>query len=132
MVLATPMFAQTGIVKVTITGIENTDGNVEIGLYNSKENFPVFGKETQGAKIKPVKKGSLNCTFKNLPDGIYAIAVWHDDDGNQEMDTNLFGAPKENYGFSKNVYGTFGPPDFEDVSFKVKSGKVVNLTINLE
>ena len=48
------------------------------------------------------------------------------------MDTNLFGAPKENYGFSKNVFGTFGPPDFEDVSFTVKNGKVANLTINLE
>jgi len=48
------------------------------------------------------------------------------------MDKNLFGVPKENYGFSKNVFGTFGPPDFEEVSFKVVSGKIVKLTINLE
>ena len=132
MAFATPIFAQSGIVKVTITGIENTNGNVEIGLYNSKENFPIFGKEIQGAIVKPTKKGSLNYTFDNLPDGTYAIAVWHDEDGNQEMDTNLFGAPKENYGFSKNVFGTFGPPDFEDVSFRIENNKVVKLTINLE
>ena len=132
MVFATPIFAQNGIVKITITGIKNTDGNVEIGIYNSKENFPVFGKEIQGARVKPTKKGSLNYTFENLPDGTYAIAVWHDENRNQEMDKNLFGVPKESYGFSKNIFGTFGPPDFEDVSFKVENGKLVKLTINLE
>ena len=132
MVFATPIFAQNGIVKVTITGIENRDGNVEIGIYNSKEAFPIFGKEIQGAKVKPTKKGSLNYTFENLPDGTYAIAVWHDKNGNQELDKNFFGAPKENYGFSKNIFGTFGPPDFEEVSFEVKNGIVIKLTINLE
>ena len=69
MVFATPIFAQSGIVKVTITGMKNTDGNVEIGLYNRKLSFPIFGKEFQGAKIKPTKTGSLNYTFENLPDG---------------------------------------------------------------
>ena len=132
MVFANPIFAQSGIVKVIITGIENTDGNVEIGIYNSKETFSVFGKEIQGAKVKPIKTGSLNYTFENLLDGTYAIAVWHDENGNQKMDKNLFGVPKENYGFSKNIFGTFGPPDFEEVSFKVVSREVVTLTINLE
>jgi len=132
LVFATPIFAQSGVVKVTITGIDNTDGNVEVGIYNSKETFPVFGKEMQGAKIKPTKTGSLNYTFENLPDGTYAIAIWHDENDNQKIDKNFFGAPKENYGFSKNIFGTFGPPDFEEVSFKVVNGKVVKLTINLE
>ena len=132
MVFALPIFAQSGIVKVTITGIENTDGNVVIGIYNSKSTFPVFGKEMQGAKVKPTKTGSLNYTFENLPDGTYAIAVWHDENDNQEIDKNLFGAPIENYGFSKNIFGTFGPPDYEEVSFKVANSKVVKLTINLE
>jgi len=132
MVFATPIFAQSGLVKVSITGVENTDGNVVIGIYNSMESFPVFGKEIQGAIIKPSKTGSLNYTFENLPDGTYAIAAWHDENDNQKMDKNLFGAPKENYGFSKNIFGTFGPPAFKDVSFDVKNGEVIELTINLE
>ena len=131
-VFATPIFAQSGVVDVTITGIENTDGNVEIGIFNSKSTFAIFGKEIQGAKVKPTKKGSLNYTFENLPNGTYAIAAWHDENGNQKLDKNIFGVPKENYGFSKNIYGIFGPPDFEDVSFKVENGKVVELTIDLE
>lgn len=132
MVFATPTFAQNGIVKVTITGIENTDGNVEIGIYNDKSTFPLYGKGLQRAKLKPTKTGITNYTFENLPDGTYAIAVWHDENKNQEIDKNLFGVPKEKYGFSKNVYGTFSPPEFEKVSFKVINKKVINLTINLE
>ncbi|MCV6630486.1 MAG: DUF2141 domain-containing protein [Flavobacteriaceae bacterium] len=132
LVFATPIFAQSGVVKLTITGIENTDGNVEVGIYNSKEAFPVVGKEMQGAILKPSKKGSLYHTFDHIPDGTYAIAVWHDENDNHKLDKNLFGAPKENYGFSNNIFGTFGPPDFEEVSFEVKNGKVVKLTVNLE
>ena len=132
LVFATPIFAQTGIIKVEVTGIENTNGTVRIGLYNSKSSFPIYGNEVQGAKVKPTKKGSLSYNFKNLPDGTYAIAVWHDENDNQIMDKNLFGAPKEKYGFSKNIFGTFGAPDFEEVSFKVVNGNIVKLTINLE
>ncbi len=132
MVFAIPFFAQSGSVKVTITGIENTDGIVQIGLYNHKSSFPIHGKETQGVSVTPANTVSLTYTFENLPDGTYAIAVWHDENNNQKMDKNFFGVPKEKYGFSKNIYGTFGPPDFEDVSFRVIDGKVVKLTINLE
>ena len=132
LVFATPIFAQSGIVKVEVTGIENTDGTVRIGIYNSKSTFPIYGNEVQGAEIKPSQKGSLSYTFDKLADGDYAIAVWHDENDNQIMDKNLFGAPKEKYGFSKNIYGTFGPPDFEEVSFKVVNGNIVKLTINLE
>ncbi len=132
MVFATPVFAQTGTVTITITGIENTDGNIEIGIYDSENTFPDFGKEFRGAKVKPTKAESINYTFENLPAGTYAIAVWHDENDNQKIDKNLFGAPKEKYGFSNNKYGTFGPPDFTDVSFTVEKGKNITLTINLE
>ena len=72
LVFATPIFAQSAIVEVTITGIENTDGTIKIGIYDSKSSFPTSGKEIQGAKVKPTKTGSLNYTFENLPDGDYA------------------------------------------------------------
>jgi uncharacterized protein (DUF2141 family) len=45
---------------------------------------------------------------------------------------NFLGIPKEPYGFSKNKFGKFGPPDFEDASFEVKENNPISLTINLE
>ncbi len=125
-------FAQNGTLKLTITGIENRNGTVEIGVFDNKNSFPDEGKEFKGVSVKPQKKGNLVAVIKNIPAGFYGIAVWHDENGNKKMDKNLFGIPKEKYGFSKNIYGRFGPPDFDKIAVKVTPEQVVELTINLK
>ena len=68
----------------------------------------------------------------NYKEIIFAVAVWHDVNANRKIDKNIFGVPKEPYGFSKNVFGPFGPPDFENVSFQIVNRKDMKFTINLE
>jgi uncharacterized protein (DUF2141 family) len=53
----------------------------------------------------------------NLPRGEYAVKVFHDENGNDQLDTRMFGIPAERYGFSNNVRGTLGPPDYSDARF---------------
>ncbi len=131
MALITPLFAQTGTVVVNITGINNNTGLVQVGLYNDEEKFPDIGDYYKHIVPKANKAG-VSVTFKDVPAGTYAIATWHDEDEDLTMNKNLFGSPKESYGFSKNIYGNFGPPDFEEVSFKVTEGKSIILDIILE
>ena len=131
LVLGSPIFAQNGDVVVKVTGIENDKGLIQIGLYNSEASFPVYEKVYKGVFPK-ANKGGVSYTFKNILEGTYAIAVYHDENSDKELNKNLFGVPKENYGFSNNKFGTFGPPDFKDVSFKVEAGKNTSLSINLE
>ena len=38
---------------------------------------------------------------------------------NEKLDTNFFGIPKEQFGFSNNAKGRFGPPSFESASFEL-------------
>lgn len=60
-----------------------------------------------------------------LPDispGTYAVKVFHDVNDNGVLDANWIGIPKEPYGFSNDAMGTFGPPSFEQASFKVGAG----------
>ncbi len=125
------VFAQNGSIHLQITGIENTDGVVRIGLYNSEKAFLEEKKETGGAVID-ILKPKVSYVFDNLYSGSYAIAVWHDENNNQKLDTNILGMPIENYGFSNNKFGTFGPPDFDEVAVLLESGKIVELIINLE
>ncbi len=126
-----PIFAQTGTIFVNILGVENNKGIVRIGLYNEKANFPIYEKHFKGVSINANTTG-VRYTFTNIPMGTYAIAVWQDKDDNKVINKNFFGAPNENYGFSKNIYGSFGPPDFDEVSFKVNSKREITFTINLE
>ncbi len=129
--IGTNLFAQTGQVEVTVTGIKvKKGGEVKIGLYK-KEGFPSVGKEINGKDVKVVGD-KITIILTNLPAGTYAIAVFQDENIDGQLNTNLFGAPSESYGFSQNKYGSFGPPDFEDVSFEVKSGIKTSLTINVE
>ena len=129
-VLSSPtLFAQDVI--VTINGIENNSGVIQIGLYNNSESFANYELLYKGVAKKADKDG-VSHTFKNLPSGTYAIAVWHDENKDKSMNKNFFGAPTEKYGFSNNVFGTFGPPKFDKASFEVKPDKKTSVEITLD
>ncbi len=125
------VYARTGSIAVKVTGINVKEGGkVKIGIYDFKE-FPVVGKEVDGIGLE-VKETSVTYLFKNIPVGKYAIAVFQDVNIDGKLNKNLFGVPKEPYGFSNNKYGMFGPPDFKDVCFEVKEGKPISIEINLK
>ena len=116
---------------VLVLYIENNKGVIQIGLYNSEISFPIYEKNFKGVFSKANTSG-VKHTFTDIPVGTYAIAVWHDENEDKKMNKNIFGAPKESYGFSNNIYGTFGPPKFEKVSFKVEAENEIKLQINIE
>jgi uncharacterized protein (DUF2141 family) len=65
-----------------------------------------------------------------LPSGDYALSVFHDVNGNGELDTNQVGMPIEPYGFSNDAAGNYGPPSFEQSRVHLpEAGSLV--TINL-
>jgi uncharacterized protein (DUF2141 family) len=59
--------------------------------------------------------------FPEIPEGVYAVAVCHDEDGNGECAVNLLGLPKEGVGVSNDVLRRLGPPRFEDAKFRLES-----------
>jgi len=131
MILSSTIFAQHGSIEVRINGIENNDGTILIGLYNEGEKFPDFDMSYAGAAPEANKMGTTY-TFTEIPAGTYAIAVWHDEDEDKTLDKNILGIPRENYGFSNNAFGTFGPPDFDDAAFEVVRDEKTELVITLK
>lgn len=126
-----PGYAQTGIITVTVTQINDTKGGkVKIGLYDV-QGFPVVGQGVKEINL-PVKTDTTMHVFGEISSGRYAIAIFQDINNDDKLNKNFFGAPQEPYGFSKNTYGTFGPPDFQKVAFDIKDGQSLSLTINLE
>jgi uncharacterized protein (DUF2141 family) len=121
---------ETGDLNVIIFGFENSEGTARIGLSNSEECWEKEDTAYAGM-ISEIKNDSVRVKFENIPFGEYGIKVHHDEDGDNEMDTNFLGIPSENYGFSNNASGTFGPPDWEDAKFLFESNNQIH-TINLE
>ena len=101
-----------------------------IALSNSQKDYDTRGKPLLGGQAA-IKNNRSIWTFKDLPAGKYAIKVFHDEDDDDELDTNFIGIPSEDYGFSNNAKGNFGPASWEDAMF-VFEAKSDTIEINVE
>ena len=111
---------------VRVTNLNNNKGVVQFGLYNVASKFPKVGKTYKMVRLKT--KGSQGVyTFKDLPQGRYALAIYHDENANKNCDTNFFGIPTEAYAFSNNVRPRFSAPSFQSCSFWLSQDKEVNI-----
>ncbi len=115
-------------VEVSFSDFKNNNGHLRVGLYNDADSF--LGKAYKSAKSE-ISNKEAKVKFTDLPDGVYAISCYHDEDDNGELNMRLGMFPKEPYGTSNNARGFFGPPKWEDAKFELKDGEVRKLEINL-
>ena len=99
--------------RIVVEGIATARGEVLVAFYDAAERF---NDPAQAALILRVaaRAEAMELAVPGLAPGRYAVAVLHDEDANGEMTTQLFGIPKEAYGFSNGARGTFGPPAFDE------------------
>lgn len=120
LVSSLPATAQTRY-QVKVTNLENKKGQLYIGWYGSADAF-MKPQKTALAKVVPVQaKDEVIVEFDKVPAGRYAISVFLDENGNEDLDTNLVGIPKEKYGFSNNVLPAMRPATYEEAAFEVKN-----------
>ncbi len=103
--------------RLSIEGINELKGEIRIAMFDSKEKYT---KDPIHAIVIPVDSTTIIWTQEMLPFGEYAIAVYHDKNENGKIDTNFLGIPKEDYGFSNNARGRFGPASWQDSKFMVE------------
>ncbi|WP_411826337.1 DUF2141 domain-containing protein [Luteolibacter sp. AS25] len=112
-------------VTVTITGIRNDQGQVAALVYNAEKGFP----DQRGNAFKivalPAKKGSVTLTLKGLEPGKYAIAVIHDENSNEAMETNFIGLPKEGVGVTGGM--GYSKPKFQKSLINVAAGQNISI-----
>ncbi|TXD82784.1 DUF2141 domain-containing protein [Subsaximicrobium wynnwilliamsii] len=114
-------------ITVKIQNLSSNQGMVYVALYNAEATF--LGKGIQSSKTM-VSNKSCEVVFKNLPEGVYAVSFFHDENGNGKLDTNFMGIPKETYGCSNNAQGFMGPPKWSDAKFEM-SNENIEQTITL-
>jgi len=107
----------TSTLTIEVTGLEPSKGNILLSLYNKADGFPESAEATYQTASMPVKAGKVSIPLLKIPNGTYAVAFFHDVNGNGKMDYNFFGLPTEGYGFSNNAMGKLGPPSFKAASF---------------
>jgi uncharacterized protein (DUF2141 family) len=105
-------------VKVEIAGLRDAKGVVRLCLTSRRDDFPDCKKGGAVAGEVRSGRGVLTYTFHNVPAGTYAIASFHDANGDRKLNTAL-GIPKEGFGFSRNPSIKPRAPRFDECNFTV-------------
>lgn len=112
-------------VDVEVRNIANKNGKIVIGLYNKDDNTFADVSKFYKSVTLDVYGTKVAYKFKDIPNGAYAIAVFHDENGNGKLDKNFLGIPKEGYGFSNNIRPKLRGATFKESRFVLNGDKKI-------
>ncbi|MDX2263992.1 MAG: DUF2141 domain-containing protein [Hyphomicrobiales bacterium] len=130
--------AAAGALSLRIAGVKSDEGIVRLCVFSESSSKPEAYPDCQaGAPVKSanaaIKGGEATVTFKNLPDGAYAVSLFHDADGDGKISMkSMFGVataiPREGIGISNNPT-LYGKPKFTQARFTVKGETAITITM---
>jgi uncharacterized protein (DUF2141 family) len=110
--------------SISIEGVKTSDGKISVAIYDDENNFLEFDRVFKFDSTK-AQEGITELSIESLPSGKYAVAIFHDENGNDVLDLNWLGIPKEKIGFSNAKMKTFGPPSFKECAFELRTDKEI-------
>lgn len=132
LVLSAPAFAADGCegapapdkVKLTVAvgGVRSATGEVAITVYpDDKRRFLASGGKLARDRVRAAS--TVRACFW-LPPGGYAVAVYHDANGDRDFNRTLVGLPAEGFGFSNDPETRVGLPPLSAVRFRISGDTV--------
>lgn len=114
---------------VRFEGIETPRGQIMLAMFDSAEAHDKDGAPVRVAAV-PVAGSAAVIEIADLAPGDYGIKVFHDLDGDSQMDTNPFGMPLEPFAFSNDAKAQGGPALWAATRFPVVAGaNAIRITI---
>lgn len=109
-------------VLATVIGARRVAGNITFTLYGSRPASFLAHNGSIAIDRTTLAGTSANACFVVSTPGVYALAVYHDENNNHHFDRSLIGLPVEGYGFSNDASIFMGPPSFASARFSVRPG----------
>lgn len=112
--------AEGSRLEVQVQGFKNDSGEALIGLFADGETWLKYAKALRVLKV-PIQKGEAKAQFEDLPPGVYAVSVIHDENRNGKLDMAWlpYPHPGEGAGASNNPTALIGPPSWDDSRLRV-------------
>ena len=106
-------------ITVSVEGLRSSSGLVAITLYaDNPRKFLVKNGSLYVGRVPAHAGTTTGCIYVPRP-GVYAIAIYHDENGNQQFDRTGIGLPAEGYGFANNPGTLAGLPSFQSVRLAI-------------
>ena len=126
----TAIAAEDARLTLEVNGIAEMSGQIAIAVYADKKSYKA-GANPVGNAVVDADAAAVSAEIDGLAAGPCAITIFHDVNGNGELDSNLMGMPTEHFGFSNGAVARFGPPGFDEAVFMLEPGNnshVITLT----
>ena len=114
---------------VEIEGDDHTEGTYYIAMWDNEEEF-LDNDKLKISKSAVTDGGKISVEIDNVKSGWWAIAVLLDENGNKDMDYNMFGVPQEAFGFSNNPTVVLSEPDFRECKFYMDGDKTISIEVD--
>jgi uncharacterized protein (DUF2141 family) len=115
---------------IKVDGLRNSNGVVQFAIYNKDGTIPDEKyKRFYRKQNENINEGSSFSVFNDLPKGIYAVNILHDENENGKIDKG-FVLPIEGLGFTNySSIGLNNRPNFTKASFELISNTEKNIKI---
>ncbi len=113
---------------ISLEGVKSHDGHFYVAIYDHEDRFR---KEEMVFRelILPLSDFDGALVFEDMPEGHYAVTLFHDVNDNGKLDTKFLGIPKEPYGFSNNPRITMKAPSFNKCKFYINQNTEINIEL---
>lgn len=118
---------QSHKLTVQVNGILEIQGKVRMAIFKKEDHFKNKQNPVDSAVIV-VKSNMVTNTF-NLKEGVYAVAVYQDENNDGQLNTRTLGIPEESVGFSNMKKKKLRPPDFKESSFFLQSDTTIQIPL---
>lgn len=120
-----------GRVIVRMEGFESDEGKALVALFTSSDGFPEDNERADHLASVTIQDGVARAELVEVIPGAFAVAVFHDEDDDRELDTDLFGIPDEGIGFSGDCEIEMSAPDFDDCAVWLEPGDEMSIDIEI-
>jgi uncharacterized protein (DUF2141 family) len=128
LIATAPFVCVAATLTVNVSGITESSGEIGCALFKAAEGFPMDNSKATQLWLRADSKGVV-CSFADLPEGNYAVAVSHDFNGNKKVDTNFVGMPTEPWGASNNARPLLRAPRFDEANFKISADTKIDIKV---
>lgn len=106
-------------------------GNLMVYLWNNPDAYLMKNSadyrvivDLEKSENAPVS-GAIQVTIDDLPSGVYAMMLYHDENRSYDFERNFVGIPMEGFAFGNNAQPKLGAPKFQEAAINLGQAEVV-------
>lgn len=120
-----------GTLILKVGHLRSFKGNLMVFLWNNADAYLMKNAadyrvivDLEKQENEPVE-GAIQVKIDELPDGAYAMMLYHDENKSYDFDRNFVGIPLEGYAFGNNAQPKLGAPKFQEAAINLNNSEVV-------